>query len=97
MYSCTGFPIYDHFKLYFELVTPTAEAKVDVYASGIRTNRPGVHKMQLIDELFFFSSPGCFASTQTLRFCNDLSSRLKVRRFNKQYELTFEMPQVLML
>ena len=47
-----GFPTYDHFKLSFELVTPTAEAKVDVYASGIRTNRPGVHKMQLIDELF---------------------------------------------
>ena len=51
LYSCTGFPTYDHFKLSFELVTPTAEAKVDVYASGIRTNRPGVHKMQLIDEL----------------------------------------------
>ena len=52
MYSCTGFPTYDHLKLSFELVTPTADAKVDVYASGIRTNRPGVHKMQLIDELF---------------------------------------------
>ena len=25
---------------------------VYVYASGIGTNRPGVHKMQLIDELF---------------------------------------------
>ena len=60
MYSCTGFLTYDHFKLSFELVTPTAEAKVDVYASGIRTNRPGVHKMQLIDELFYFLFNGSF-------------------------------------
>ena len=50
----TGFPTYDHFKLFFELVKPTAEAMVYVYASGIGTNRPGVGKMQLIDELFLF-------------------------------------------
>ena len=50
----TGFPTYDHFKLFFELVKPTAETMVYVYASGIGTNRPGVRKMQLIDELFLF-------------------------------------------
>lgn len=48
----TGFPTYDHFKLFFELVKPTADTKVYVYASGIGTNRPRVCKMQLIDELF---------------------------------------------
>ena len=47
-----GFPAYDHFKLFFEHVKPTADTMVHVYASGIGTNRPGVHKMQLIDELF---------------------------------------------
>ncbi|PFX26455.1 hypothetical protein AWC38_SpisGene8869 [Stylophora pistillata] len=50
----TGFPTYDHFKLFFELVKPTAETMVYVYASGIGANRPGVRKMQLIDELFLF-------------------------------------------
>ena len=50
----TGFPTYDHFKLFFELVKPTTETMVYVYASGIGTNRPGVRKMQLIDELFLF-------------------------------------------
>lgn len=50
----TGFPTYDHFKLFFELVKPTAETMVYVYASGRGTNRPGVRKMQLIDELFLF-------------------------------------------
>ena len=51
----TGFPTYDHdhFKLFFELVKPTAETMVYVYASRIGTNRPGVRKMQLKDELFF--------------------------------------------
>ena len=48
----TVFPTYDHFKLFFEHVKPTADTMVHVYASGIGTNRPGVHKMQLIDELF---------------------------------------------
>ena len=33
----TGFPTYDHFKLFFELVKPTAETMVYVYASGIGT------------------------------------------------------------
>ena len=47
-----GFPTYDHFKLFFEHVKPTADTMVHVYASGIGTNRPEVHKMQLIDELF---------------------------------------------
>lgn len=28
----TGFPTYDHFKLFFELVKPTAETMVYVYA-----------------------------------------------------------------
>lgn len=52
----TGFPTYDHdhFKLFFELVKPTAETMVYVYASRIGTNRPGVRKMQLKDELFLF-------------------------------------------
>ena len=51
-----GFPTYDHdhFKLFFELVKPTAETMVYVYASKIGTNRPGVRKMQLKDELFLF-------------------------------------------
>lgn len=54
--SYTGFPTYDHdhFKLFFELVKPTAETMVYVYASKIGTNRPGVRKMQLKDELFYF-------------------------------------------
>ena len=50
----TGFPTYDHLKLFFELVKPKAETMVYVYASGIGTNRPGIRKMQLIDELFLF-------------------------------------------
>ena len=52
----TGFPTYDHdhFKLFFELVKPTAETMVYVYASRIGTNRPGVRKMQLKDDLFLF-------------------------------------------
>ena len=50
----TGFPTFDHFRLFFELVKPTAQTMVYVYASGIGTNRPGVCKMQLIDELFLF-------------------------------------------
>lgn len=49
-----GFPTYDHYKLFFELVKPTAETMVYVYASRIGTNRPGVRKMQLKDELFYF-------------------------------------------
>ena len=48
-----SFLTYDHFKLFFEHVKPTADTMVYVYASGIGTNRPGVHKIQLIDELFF--------------------------------------------
>ena len=48
----TGLPTYDHY--FFELVKPTAETMVYVYASGLGTNRPGVRKMQLIDELFLF-------------------------------------------
>ena len=51
-----GFPTYDHYKLFFELVKPTAETMVYVYASRIGTNRPGVRKMQLKDELFILCS-----------------------------------------
>lgn len=50
----TGFPTYEHFTLFFELVKPTADTMTYVYASGVGKSRPGVRKLQLIDELFLF-------------------------------------------
>ena len=52
--ACTGFPSYSSFCHFFNLVKPTAETMVYVYASGLGVSRPAIRKMKLIDELFLF-------------------------------------------
>lgn len=50
----TGFPSYEHVKLFYEFLRPTAQTMTYCYASGERESRPRARTMQLIDEVFMF-------------------------------------------
>lgn len=50
----TGFTSYEHIKLFYELVKPTAQTMTYCYATGERPSRSGARNMLIIDELFMF-------------------------------------------